>query len=439
MYRKILGMTTLLVSVFLIMSIGVGMAAETLLVFHYPGANYEARFKAATEYFNQKFPDVKVEYYTGWMSKMDVGIAGGMVPDVISIDPMNIPAAMGKKYLMALDQYIANDRSFNMAEFIPTTVDMVRWQGKVAGLPITVTVKGLMYNKDLFDKAGVRYPDDSWTWDSYITYGKKLTYDSDGNGWLDVFGLDINFGNHSYYPAWIYQSGADFWSDDYMHSLVATPEFQQAIQFISDLANEHGVAPVLQPNAKYLSPDVEGYSYASLFKIGKAAMTWGANELLTFPSPFPEDMRVGLTRFPMGPASRAGLLNGDIVGIYRYAKNPDLAWEYCKAVIITSRERQVAGTEELIPTDQKSLLGKLRLPQFSAMSPDLLSQLVIDGRPITVEHPATRTVYYWFQESLKQKFMLGTKALVGPELQDLARKVDSEIQDAVKAGVTWSW
>ena len=47
--------------------------------------------------------------------------------------------------------------------------------GKSYGVPYRQDSWVLYYNKDLFDKAGVKYPDGSWTWDDYAKAAKDLT------------------------------------------------------------------------------------------------------------------------------------------------------------------------------------------------------------------------------------------------------------------------
>lgn len=47
--------------------------------------------------------------------------------------------------------------------------------GKTYAIPYRQDSWVLYYNKDLFDKAKVAYPDGTWTWDDYATAAKKLT------------------------------------------------------------------------------------------------------------------------------------------------------------------------------------------------------------------------------------------------------------------------
>jgi multiple sugar transport system substrate-binding protein len=48
-------------------------------------------------------------------------------------------------------------------------------EGRVIGVPALVDNLGLIYNKKLFDAAGLAYPTDDWSWDDFRTAAKKLT------------------------------------------------------------------------------------------------------------------------------------------------------------------------------------------------------------------------------------------------------------------------
>lgn len=314
---------------------------------------------------------------------------------------------------------------------------MVRWQGRLVGIPFTLSLKGLLYNKDLFDQAGLSYPTDDWTWDSYISYGKKMVRDTDGNYQMDQYGMDMRWGSHSYWPAWIYQSGADFWNREYTKSTVATPEFVRAIQFASDLVNVHRIAPRVA-GAKILEQDLSGIESGQVFRNRRAGMTWGSNELIG-QNPFEADLRVGLARMPMGPESRASLINGDFVGIYRFSKEPQLAWEFVKASLTVSRERHLTGKEVLVPVDLETMQKKFALPQFKSAPPDVFYQLALDARPEKVRHPASSVVYDWGWNVLDTKMLTGTSVPVKPMLEDLQRMANAELNDALARGSEPGW
>lgn len=50
---------------------------------------------------------------------------------------------------------------------------------------------GVYYNKDLFDRAGVQYPDSAWTWSDFLLAAKRLTVDRNGDGDPEQYGVFI--------------------------------------------------------------------------------------------------------------------------------------------------------------------------------------------------------------------------------------------------------
>ena len=47
------------------------------------------------------------------------------------------------------------------------------YDGSVYGFPRDISVEVLYYNKDIFDEAGVAYPDDTWTWDDFLAAAER--------------------------------------------------------------------------------------------------------------------------------------------------------------------------------------------------------------------------------------------------------------------------
>ena len=58
--------------------------------------------------------------------------------------------------------------------------------GKLYAVPKDKDSVGLVYNKEMFDAAGVSYPDDTWTWDTLCEASKKIY---DATGLLRLHGL----------------------------------------------------------------------------------------------------------------------------------------------------------------------------------------------------------------------------------------------------------
>ena len=92
------------------------------------------------------------------------------------------------------------------------------------------------YNKEIFDNAGIAYPDDTWTWDTLLETAKKLTDPEKG-----IYGFGAPNDRQSGYLNLIYQNeGFAFEDGKSGYDQAAT---QEAIQWWVDLQKVHQVSP----------------------------------------------------------------------------------------------------------------------------------------------------------------------------------------------------
>lgn len=167
----------------------------------------------------------------------------------------------------------------------------MRYQGGVYGLPWIAQPVILYYNKKLFQEAGVPFPDDSWTWDTFKDAAAKLTRDTDGDGKPDVYGFTLN----GWPPVamFIWQAGGDLVGPDGTTAPIDSPEAIQAVKFYQELIY----------NPKYAPPQevINEQGFADMFKAGKVAMFMGgaSDDLDRVPG-----LDVGVARVPAGPKGR---------------------------------------------------------------------------------------------------------------------------------------
>ena len=62
-------------------------------------------------------------------------------------------------------------------------------EGNVWGVPHGINSIAMLYNKDIFDEKGVAYPTEDWTFEDMQNMAKDLTFDRDGDGKTDVYGI----------------------------------------------------------------------------------------------------------------------------------------------------------------------------------------------------------------------------------------------------------
>ncbi|NLN18497.1 MAG: extracellular solute-binding protein [Firmicutes bacterium] len=82
----------------------------------------------------------------------------------------------------ALNSFMDNDPTFNRDRFFPAALEAYARGGIQYGLSSHFQVTSIWYNKELFDKTGLHYPKDDWSWEQFRDYAKKLTQDYDNDG-----------------------------------------------------------------------------------------------------------------------------------------------------------------------------------------------------------------------------------------------------------------
>src|SRR5262249_5833638 len=119
--------------------------------------------------------------------------------------------------------------------------------GKTFGLPYLYGPVFMAYNKSLFQKRGVKLPDDyekegAWTWDTVLDVCRQLTAGAGDDrtfGIAPPFPTGIDVSN-----AWMWPLGAQFFDREMKGSLLTSPESIAAHQYMADLHVKHKVAPV---------------------------------------------------------------------------------------------------------------------------------------------------------------------------------------------------
>jgi len=108
------------------------------------------------------------------LTKLSAGFAGGSYPD-ISYAYGNWAGDLGASgRVQDLTSFVA-DPSFAWNEMPAAARTVATVDGKVIGVPALVDNVALIYNKKLFDAAGLPYPTDQWSWEDFRTAAKRLT------------------------------------------------------------------------------------------------------------------------------------------------------------------------------------------------------------------------------------------------------------------------
>lgn len=276
--------------------------------------------KQLNEAFTAKYPNITVhiDKPANYRDKLYSMNAAGSPPDIFFEQEMLPPTTVAEGLCEPMDDYIANDSEFDKDSIFPALYDPFTIDGELYIIPAVTYVSVLFYNKDLFDAAGLAYPDENWTWDDYLDAAQKLTIVE--NGRTIQYGCSVDKLVNFYLP-WVFSNGGDIVSADRSEFIMNSPEAVEAIDFLRDLVYTHKVSPEPATN-------VDQTVSAFTFQTGKVGMEVMGSWMITTYDKAP--FNYGITMIPKSPRTGKAVPMAYPNGYAMAAKgsNKDAAWKY---------------------------------------------------------------------------------------------------------------
>lgn len=296
---------------------------------------YEERVKS----FEETHPDIKIE-----MVSIDeiMGNQGNSVSVTVGGEDDSLfklvqgadviswylqPGFVQDGLLLNLAPLMAGDDNFDTADYYPGVLEQFQWDGRTWGIPTNASYTLIFYNKDLFDKAGVAYPEIGWTWDDFLATAQALTlregdevtqwgFSSQYTGPLDLVQAKAGpiFNLESEPPTAHFEE----------------PEVVAAFQWVVDLHTKYEVAPYAKPPES--EEDFAAYEEIyQLMEEGKVAMWPEFSESYIWRS---EQGNIGVVPFPVTDgsdrSSPIASYGGGVLAVSAGTSNPQAAWEWIK-------------------------------------------------------------------------------------------------------------
>lgn len=142
------------------------------------------------EAFNKIDPNLQVEYTRfvnddAGNTKLDVSLMSDSSIDVfLSLNDVLLNKRIDSGYAEPLDE-LFDKVGFNIKDDYDDAIEQRQKDGHYYSLPAKKMTSAILYNKDMFDAAGVAYPDADWTYDEFLDAATKLTH---GEGNNKVYG-----------------------------------------------------------------------------------------------------------------------------------------------------------------------------------------------------------------------------------------------------------
>ena len=214
--KKILAMFLALA---LVLGLSVSAMADpvTIPYAHFSGAGaQEETLKKMIEVFETKNPDIKVDLqitgFDDYFTKLATTVGGSNAPAVFEMNMENYLAYMLRGACADLTGLV------NADNYSAGTLEAVSSAGKLYAVPMSFSTCILIYNKALFDQAGIAYPTNDWTWADAQAAAEAITALGD-----DIWGYYQPITYNEFYKS-VKSNGGSLLNEDYTAFTVNSPE-----------------------------------------------------------------------------------------------------------------------------------------------------------------------------------------------------------------------
>ena len=373
-------------------------------------------------------PKVKVEVidWDNYWTLLEAGASGGQLADVFWMHSDYAQIYMENDILLDLSGYIEKD-GVDMSIYYPDIAAIYkRDDGKIFALPKDHDTIALLYNKALFDQAGVEYPTDEWTYEDMYEAAKKITEATPD----DTYGYALNTSNDQ--DGWynyIYSYGGNVVNTEKTDTGIDSAESKAAMEMVRKMLT------VATPQAVVAESGTD-----SLFQSGKVGMitqgSWMINSFYTAENskdyawaqiPYCDRNGDGTCQ----KDERWSCYNGLGWAAAANTKNPDAAASLIE--YLCSKDAQVKQAELGVTMAGIPGISDAFADAFEGMDVSAFTKVEEDGT--LYARPGTRNSGVW-QTPMKQAggFLDAWQDVENPQaMSDACDRVAKMIRDAIAA------
>ncbi len=363
--------------------------------------------------FEEDHPDIKVNFIQMEENDLrdavtkDVATNGGQY-DIVTVGSYEVPIWAENGWLADLTQDLESDAEYDVDDLFEPVRDALTLDDSLYAVPFYGESSMLMYNKELFDEAGLTMPDRP-TWQQVADYARQLDSDTvDGiclrgkPGWGEVFAPLTT----------VVQTFGGTWFDESWDAQVDSPEFTEAVQFYVDLVKDAGEAdPVSTGFTECLNNVSQGRSAMWV----DATVAAG---LLEDPESSDVAGKMGYAHAPVVETEESGWLWSWNLAVPETTQNREAAVEFVKWA--TSKEyHELVGNE----------LGWSRVPPGARNSTYEIGEYQEAAAAFA---PITRDIMLAVnpeQPGVAPQPWTGIQYVTIPEFQDLGNQVSQDLAD----------
>jgi multiple sugar transport system substrate-binding protein len=317
------------------------------------------RFEAANTGIKLEYVPVQAAEWDEYYGKIVTLLASGQQLDLTEVSTEGMHLSASKEIIQPIDSLVQAEKA-ELQEYFsdvaPALVEAMMYKGSLYLLPQLHGTAVIFYNNRIFKAAGIERPPDDWSTEQFLEISKKITAAKPGTyafgwpnrhwggaiPWLYISGANLYTESHAPGGEWVWNT---FYANDpnakgrgggfeWGEPTANDPKNVEALQFLSDLTNQHKVAPApsgFDDLANFFASDKLAMLPAHRFMVGR----------LKNAGVGPDDFDVMLMpkwrtqRHQFGTSSW-GLMKG--------TKSPEAAWAAMKWIVRKDElDRWVAG------------------------------------------------------------------------------------------------
>lgn len=288
--------------------------------------------KGLAQEFEEEHPNVDIDVSPGASStdqllqKLSAGFAGNTYPDISYAYGSWASQLEGSGRTLDITEQVT-DPEVKWDEFPEAARLTVQPTGnKTIGFPAIVDNISLIYNTQLFDEAGLEYPNEDWSWDDFRAAAKALT-DPSKNQY--GYAYSVSGSEDTTWQFWphLWQNGGAILSDDGTEAQFNSQAGVDALTLLRDMA--------VDDKSIYL--DQTDVKYGELFAAGSIAMItsgpWQLYDLNTAGTPY------GVTILPGTDGDHQTVSGPDIWALFDHKDKNREYWAYELMKWVTSAEQ----------------------------------------------------------------------------------------------------
>jgi len=299
-------------------------------------------YQTLVKVFITQHPEIEIELIhipgqSDYRQRLAADFAAGTPADVVLINYRRLAGFAIKHALEPLGPYLDQSAALNATDFYTPALDAFYWQGQHVCIPQNISSLVVYYNQDLFEAAGMAYPQTGWTWDDFLATAQALTKDTDGDGATDQYGLGVEPEFIRVAP-FIWQNGGDLATP--LGLTLGTPEALAAVQWFVNWQVTHHIVPG--------RAEEESESSESRFQNGRTAMYLNSRRIV------PTLREAATFEWDVAPlpqnVARATLLHADAYCLAAVSKAKDAAWTFIEFANSADGQTLIAKTGRTVPS-----------------------------------------------------------------------------------------